>query len=130
MRAYGKSGIWNPELESGSGNRTRMGIGQINKCFRLGTMIHINTPPPFSAFLARWMMMRRALLRKGRSTKNIVVIILFSWIEFGMMLLLHKIYLLLLIGHDKPGNWLKCEYIVCVKNFWLHNLCKTKTSTL
>ena len=71
-----KSGIWNLDPESWSGTGTR--IGEINECFKLGSMIHIKPPPPFSAFLARWMTIRRALLRKGTSTKNIVVIILFS----------------------------------------------------
>ena len=32
----------------------------------LGSMIDIKTPPPFSAFLARWMMIRRALLGRVR----------------------------------------------------------------
>ena len=75
-------------------------------------MIDINTPPPFSAFLARWIMIHGALLRKGTSIKNIVVIILFSYIEFGMMFLLYKTYLLLFVGRDKPPlNLLKCEYV-------------------
>lgn len=30
-------------------------IRQINEWFKLGGMIDINTPHPFSAFLARWM---------------------------------------------------------------------------
>ena len=40
---------WNPE--SGTGT------GQINEWFKLGSIIgiDINTPTPFSAFLARWM---------------------------------------------------------------------------
>ena len=59
-----KSGIWN--LESGTGTGT--GIGEINECFKSGSMIHIKTPPPFSAFLARWMTIHRPLLRKGTST--------------------------------------------------------------
>ena len=65
----------------------------------LGSMIDIKTPPPFSAFLARWMMIRRALLGKGTRTKDIVVIP-FSSIEFGMMLLLYKTHLLLFVGCD------------------------------
>ena len=48
-RAYGKPG----NLESGSGTGTR--IGEINECFKLGSMSDIKTPPPFSAILARWM---------------------------------------------------------------------------
>ena len=34
------------------------GTGQINECFKLGSMTDINTPSTFSAFLARWMMVR------------------------------------------------------------------------
>ena len=45
-----ESGIRNPE--SGTGTRT----GEINECFKLGSMININTTFPFSTFLARWMM--------------------------------------------------------------------------
>ena len=48
--AYGKSGNPDPESETGTG------IRQINECFKLGSMTDINTPPPFSPFLARWMM--------------------------------------------------------------------------
>ena len=44
LRAYGKSGIRNPES------------GEINEWFKLGSMIDNNTRPPFSAFFARWMM--------------------------------------------------------------------------
>ena len=43
-------------------------IGEINECFKLGSMIHIKTPPPFSAFLARWMTIRGTLSRKGTCT--------------------------------------------------------------
>ena len=42
-------GVWKTRK---SGIRT----GEINECFKLGSMININTPPPFSTFLARWMM--------------------------------------------------------------------------
>ena len=76
IRAYGKPG--NLESGSGSGTGTGTGIGEINECFKLGSMIDINTPPPFSAFLARWMVIRGALLRKGTNSKNIAVIILSS----------------------------------------------------
>ena len=116
QRAYGKPG--NPE--SGNGTEIRNPDPEpepepesgTNEWFKLGSMIDINTPPPFSAFLARWMMINGALLRKGTSIKNIVVIILFSYIEFGMMFLLYKTYLLLFVGRDKPPrNWLKCEYV-------------------
>ena len=70
----------NPEIrkpETGTGNGIGNGKGQINQCFKLGSMIN-NAYPPFSAFLARWMIIRRALLRKGTSTKNIEVIIVFG----------------------------------------------------
>jgi len=65
-----------------------IGTGKINGCFiKYGSMIDIDPPPPpFSAF-ARWLT-RGALLRKGTSTKNVVLTIIFSLIEFGMMLLL------------------------------------------
>ena len=42
----------NPEI------RIRSGTGEINEWFKLGSMIDINTPPPLSAFLARWMTIR------------------------------------------------------------------------
>ena len=60
----------NPEPESGTGTGPGPGngIGEINECFKLGIMIHIKTPPPFSAFLARWMTIRGTLLRKGTCT--------------------------------------------------------------
>ena len=109
-RVYGKPG----NLESGTGTGTGTGtrIGEINECFKLGSMSDIKTPPPFSAFLARWMMTRGALLSKGTSTKNIVVIILFSQIELGMMLLSSKTYLLLLVGRDNTRElWLKCDFV-------------------
>ena len=32
---------------NGTGNGTR--FGEINECFKLGSMIHIKTPPPFSS---------------------------------------------------------------------------------
>ena len=57
-----------PESGTGTGNGNGTGIGEINECFKLGSMIHIKTPPPFSAFLARWMMIRGTLLRKGTCT--------------------------------------------------------------
>ena len=66
--------IRNPESGTGTGT----GMGQINECFKLGSVIRINTPPPFSTFIARWMIIRGALLKKGTTTKNIVVIIFFS----------------------------------------------------
>ena len=64
--------------------------------------------------------------RKRKQNRNI----LFSEIEFGTMLLLHKTYLLLLLllGRDNTGELV--EMWVRVINFWLHNLCKTKTLTL
>ena len=75
------TGVWKTR-KSGSGTGTGTGngtgIGEINECFKLGSMIHIKTPPPFSAFLARWMTIRGTLLRKGTCTQNIVVTILFS----------------------------------------------------
>ena len=37
---------------------TGTGTGEINEWFKLRSMIDINTPPPFSAFLARLMMTR------------------------------------------------------------------------
>ena len=52
--AYGKTGNLVPEPESGIGTGT--GDGEINECFKLGSMININTPPLLSTFLARWMM--------------------------------------------------------------------------
>ena len=58
--AYGKPGNPEPEpepepeLESGTGT----GTGEINEWFKLGSMIDINTPPPLSAFFARWMTIR------------------------------------------------------------------------
>ena len=67
VRAYGKAGIRHPEMdpemdpESGirnpeSGIRNPVsGTRQINERFKLRNMIDINTPPPFSAFLTRWM---------------------------------------------------------------------------
>ena len=55
-RAYGKPGNLDPEPESGTGTGT--GTGEINEWFKLGSMIDINTPPPLSAFLARWMTIR------------------------------------------------------------------------
>ena len=71
-RAYGKHGKPDPEPEpesgTGTGTGNGTGIGEINECFKLGSMIHIKTPPPFSAFLARWMMIRGTLLRKGTCT--------------------------------------------------------------
>ena len=67
--------IQNPE--------SRTGTGQINECFKLGSVIRINTSPPFSTFLARWMMIGGALLRKGTSTKNIVVIIFSVKLSLG-----------------------------------------------
>ena len=66
MGAYGK----HENLESGIGTGTGTGTGQINECFKLGSVIRINTPPPFSTFIARWMMICGALLRKGTSAKN------------------------------------------------------------
>ena len=42
----------------GTGTGTGTGTGEINECFKLGSMININTSPPFSTFLARWMMIR------------------------------------------------------------------------
>ena len=72
--AYGKHGNLDPEPEpesgtgTGTGTGNGTGIGEINECFKLGSMIHIKTPPPFSAFLARWMMIRGTLLRKGTCT--------------------------------------------------------------
>ena len=58
-----------------------------------------------SACLTRWMMMYRALLRKGISIKNMVIIILFRYVMF----LLYKTYFLLFVGcfkgvYGKPGN--------------------------
>ena len=44
--------IRNPESGTGTGT------GQITECFKLGSITDINTPPTFSAFLARWMMVR------------------------------------------------------------------------
>ena len=64
--AYGKPGNPDPEPEPESGTGT--GIGEINECFKLGSMIHIKTPPPFSVFLARWMTIRGTLSRKGTCT--------------------------------------------------------------
>ena len=58
LRAYGKPGNLDPELEPGSGTGTGTGTGEINEWFKLGSMIDINTPPPFSTFLARWMTIR------------------------------------------------------------------------
>ena len=67
VRAYGKAGIRNPEMDPGSGIRNPerdpesgirnpvSGTRQINERFKLRNMIDINTPPPFSAFLTRWM---------------------------------------------------------------------------
>ena len=48
--------IWirNRNPESGTGT----GTGEINEWFKLGSMIDINTPPPFSVFLVRWMTIR------------------------------------------------------------------------
>ena len=57
-----------PEPESGTGTGNGTGIGEINECLKLGGMIHIKTPPPFSVFLARWMTIRGTLLRKGTCT--------------------------------------------------------------
>ena len=61
--AYGKPGNPDPEPEpeSGTGTGTGTGTGEINEWFKLGSMIDINTPPPFFAFFARWMMIRRAV---------------------------------------------------------------------
>ena len=58
--AYGKPGNPDPEPEpeSGTGTGTGTGTGEINEWFKLGSMIDINTPPPFSTFLARWMTIR------------------------------------------------------------------------
>ena len=50
---FGLPGVWKSR-KSGSGTGT--GTGEINECFKLGSMININTPPPFSTFFARWMM--------------------------------------------------------------------------
>ena len=73
--------VWKTR-KSGSGSGT--GTGQINECFKLGSVIRINTPPPVSTFLARWMMMiHGALLRKGTSTKSIVVIIFSVKLSLG-----------------------------------------------
>ena len=58
----------------GTGTGTGTGTGQINGCVKLGIVIDISTPAPFSAFLARWMMILGVLLRKGTSTKDIGVI--------------------------------------------------------
>ena len=46
-------GVWKTR-KSGSGT----GTGEINEWFKLGSMIDINTLPPLSAFLARWMTIR------------------------------------------------------------------------
>ena len=56
-RAYGKPGNPDPEPEpeSGTGTGTGTGTGEINEWFKLESMIDINTLPPLSAFLARWM---------------------------------------------------------------------------
>ena len=51
-RAYRKGGNLDREPESGIGTGTM----EINECFKLGSMININTPPLLSTFLARWMM--------------------------------------------------------------------------
>jgi len=50
-----KSGIRNQESESGNGT----GTGRMVEWFRLGGVIDVNTPPPFFAFLARWMMIHK-----------------------------------------------------------------------
>ena len=66
-----ESGIRNPE----SGIRSpEPGTRQINEWFKLRNIIDINTPPPFSAFLVKWMIIYGALLRKGTSTQGIVLI--------------------------------------------------------
>ena len=58
-----RTGIRNPELEpepepepelgngtgTGTGTGNGTGFGEINDCFKLGSMIHIKTPPPFSS---------------------------------------------------------------------------------
>ena len=49
-------------MEIGTGTGT--GTGNLNEWFKLGSATDISTPPPFSAFLARWMIIRGALLRK------------------------------------------------------------------
>ena len=53
-QAYEKPG--NPDPEPEPEPEFGTGTGEINECFKLGSMININTPPPFSTFLARWMM--------------------------------------------------------------------------
>jgi len=73
-----ESRIRNPEsriqnLETESGN------GKINEWFRFCKYDwHQYGISLLSAFLARWMMIYGALLRKGRSIKNILIIVLFS----------------------------------------------------
>ena len=57
-----------PESGTGTGTETGTGIGEINECFKLGSIIHIKIPPAFSAFLARWMTISGTLLRKGTCT--------------------------------------------------------------
>ena len=62
-------GVWKTR-KSGSGGGNENGNGQMRECFKLGSMIGINSPPPFSVFVARWMMIRGALSRKGTSTNE------------------------------------------------------------
>ena len=54
-----KPGVWKTQKSgSATGTGTATGTGEINEWFKLGSMIDINTPPPLSAFLARWMTIR------------------------------------------------------------------------
>jgi len=76
--SYGVWKIWKSGTGTGTGDGTLTGTltGKINECFQYGSMIDFDPFPPFSAF-ARWMT-RGALLRKGISTKNLVLTIIFS----------------------------------------------------
>ena len=95
-------GVWKIR-KSGSGTGTGTGTGEINECFKLRSMININTPPPFSTFLARWMM------------------VLGDWVWDDALIILYKTYLLMFVGRDNIGKLVKM-WVVRVKT-WVCNGC-------
>ncbi len=62
------------EIRNWNRNRNR----KIDECFKSGSMIDINPPSPFSAFLEGKMDDTRSPFKKRYEQKNVVVTILFS----------------------------------------------------